>query len=248
MSKKVVSSAKKTTPAKKAPAKKPVAKKAVAPKKAVAKKAVAKKTPAKKTPAKKTIAKKPAVKKAVAKKVVGKSVKKPVPKKATVKPKSLNKPAVKRKKVAALPKGYSNVTPHLIVNNAAQAIDFYKKVFAAKEAFRMEHEGKISHAELKIGNARIMLADESMEKSGQMTAGSMVGIHLYTKDVDATVKSAVGAGAKLIKPVENLFYGDRAGMVQDPFGHNWHVATHVEDVSPAMQKKRAAELYGKKIN
>jgi PhnB protein len=253
MSKKVGSSVKKAAPAakksvvKKAAPKKTVAKKAVA-KKTVAKKAVAKKPVAKKNPAKKAVAKKPVAKKAVAKKTATKPAKKAMPKSMAAKPKSLKKPMPKRKKVSPIPKGYSNVTPHLMVNNAAQAIDFYKKVFAAKEGFRMEHEGKISHAELKIGNARIMLADESMEKNAQgneKILGS-VGFHLYTKDVDATIKSAVSAGAKLLKPVENLFYGDRAGVVQDPYGHTWHVATHVEDVSPAMQKKRAAEFYSKK--
>lgn len=246
MPKKVVSSTKKATP-KKVLAKKTVAKKAVTKavvKKAAAKKIVAKKPVAKKSNTKKTAAKKPVVKKA---KVAVKAVKKPLPKKTTLKPKSL-KVSAKRKKVSPIPKGYSNVTPHLMVTNAAQAIDFYKKVFAAKEGFRMENEGKVTHAELKIGNARIMLADISAESNSSSPSTPSVGFHLYIKDCDATINAAINAGAKLLKPAEDLFYGDRAGMVQDPFGHNWHIATHIEDVSPATQKKRAKEFYGNAAN
>lgn len=242
MAKKVVSKPKKVTT---------TAKRASAVKKPAAKKVAAKKTPVKKVIAVKPSAKKVAVKKAskktVVKKVAAKAVKKSMPKKTASKPKAL-KAAPKRKKVSPIPKGYTSVTPYLMVNNAAQAIDFYKKVFAAKEGFRMEHDGKITHAELKIGSARIMLADEQGEKSSAQSdkAALAVGLHLYTKDCDATIKAAVSAGAKLLKPAETFFYGDRSGMVQDPFGHSWNVATHVEDVSPALQKKRAAELYGKK--
>lgn len=242
MAKKVVSKPKKITPvAKKASAvKKPAAKKA-APKKTSVKKVAAVKSSAKKVVAKK------ATKKPVVKKVAAKAAKKAMPKKVLSKPKAM-KAVQKRKKVSAIPKGYTSVTPYLMVSNAAQAIEFYKKVFAAKEGFRMEHEGKITHAELKIGSARIMLADEQGDKGNAQSdkAALAVGLHLYTKDCDATIKAAVSAGAKLLRPAETFFYGDRAGMVQDPFGHSWNVATHVEDVSPAVQKKRAAEIYSKK--
>lgn len=155
----------------------------------------------------------------------------------------------KLKKVLPIPKGYHSVTPYLIVNNAAKAIDFYKKVFGAKEIARMEHSGKVGHAELKIGDAKIMLADEYPEmgaRSPVAYGGSPISIYLYVKDVDAVVKLAVRSGAKLTRPVDNMFYGDRSGGITDPFGHIWYVATHVEDVSMAEIKKRAAALFGKK--
>jgi len=221
--------------------------------KKIAKKTAAKKnvkTAVKNTAVKKAKAKPVAKKMVGAKKVATKSTKKPLPKSTAMKPKSLKKPAVRRKKVSAIPKGYNSITPYLIVNNAAKAADFYKTVFSAKEGIRMDGpEGKICHLELKIGDAKIMLADEMPErgaKSPENYGGCAVSICLYTKDVDATIKTAISAGAKLIRPVENMFYGDRAGAVQDPFGHIWHVATHIEDVSPAMQKKRAMEQFAKK--
>ncbi len=167
--------------------------------------------------------------------------KKKVPEKAAVKPK---------KKVLAIPKGYHSITPYLIVKDAAKAIAFYKKVFAAKEVMRMEHSGgKVAHAELKIGDSKIMLADECPQMgahSPQAYGGSAVSILLYIKDVDGIVKKAIAAGAKLNKPIENMFYGDRSGGVEDPFGHKWYISTHIEDVSPAMMKKRAAQLFSKK--
>ena len=107
--------------------------------------------------------------------------------------------------------------------------------------------GKVAHAELKIGDAMIMLGDECKEKntrSPKSLGGSPIGIHLYVKNVDDTIARALKAGAKLTKPVENMFYGDRAGSIEDSFGHSWHVATHIEDVTPAKLKKRAAELFG----
>lgn len=162
--------------------------------------------------------------------------------------KSIAKP--KKKKVLAIPKGYHSITPILVVNGGSRAIEFYKKAFGAKIVMRMERpDGKIAHAELKINDAKIMLADESPEMGANSPVnygGSPVGIHLYIKDVDAVVKRAVGSGARIIRPVENMFYGDRAGEVQDPFGHKWYISTHVEDVSPATMRKRAAELFGKK--
>lgn len=177
----------------------------------------------------------------VAKKGVSKKLKQKATKKIAVK---------RKKKVLAVPKGYHSITPYLIINNAAEAIDFYKEAFGAKEVMRMEHpSGKIGHAELKIGDAKIMLADEYPEmdaRSPQAYGGSPVGIHLYIKNVDTIVEKAVAAGARVIRPVQNMFYGDRSGALEDPYGHKWHVSTHIEDVSTAKMKKRAAELFGEK--
>ncbi len=169
--------------------------------------------------------------------------KKKVLKKASMK-KTAVKRTVKKAKVLPIPKGYHSITPYLIVHQGAQAIDFYKKVFGAKEMMRMaQSDGKISHAELQIGNARIMLADPFPEmgaRSPRDFGGSPVGIHLYIKDVDAVVARAVAAGAKLTEVVENKFYGDRAGAVEDPYGHKWHVSTRIENLTNAQIKKRAA--------
>jgi PhnB protein len=154
---------------------------------------------------------------------------------------------VKAKKVSFMPKGYSNITSYLIVDKAAKAISFYEKAFGAKEVMRMDKSGgKIGHAELKIGDAKIMLADESPEmgaKGPEAFGGSAVCLHIYTKNVDETVKKALSLGAKLLRPIENTFYGDRGATIKDPFGHVWYVATHVEDVSKAMMKKRAIEAF-----
>lgn len=170
------------------------------------------------------------------KKIVKKTAKKSV--KKVVKSKS--------KKVMVIPKGYHSVTPYLIVNNAANAIEFYKKAFGAKETMRVaKADERIKHAELQIGDAKIMLADECHELNAvgpQTCHRSPVGIHLYIKDVDAVIERAVAAGAKVTRPIENMFYGDRAGGVEDPFGHFWHVATHIEDVTPAQMKKRLAAM------
>lgn len=159
----------------------------------------------------------------------------------------VTKPVKRKKKVLAIPKGYHGITPYLIVHNAAEAISFYKKAFNAKELFRMEHpKGTITHAELKIGDAKFMLADEFPQMgahSAKKIGGSPVCIHLYVKNADATVASAISSGATLTKPVQDMFYGDRNGMLQDPYGHNWCVSTHIEDVSPAQTRKRAAALF-----
>ena len=156
----------------------------------------------------------------------------------------------RKKKVAPIPKGYHSIIPYLIINNAAKAIDFYKKAFGAKEVCRMERpDGKIGHAELKIGDSKIMLADECPEMgahSPHAGGNSSISIHFYTKNVDDVVKKAVSAGAKLKRAVQDMFYGDRCGSLEDPYGHNWHVSTHIEDVSKAMMKKRAAQIFGKK--
>lgn len=147
--------------------------------------------------------------------------------------------------VKPIPEGYNSITPYLIVGNAAQAIEFYKQAFDAIEVMRMGKPGdKIGHAELKIGDSKIMLADEYPEmdaKSPKAYGGSPVGIHLYVADVDATVKKALTAGAKLTKPVETMFFGDRSGAIEDPYGHKWYISTHVEDVSLDEIKARAAK-------
>jgi PhnB protein len=152
-------------------------------------------------------------------------------------------------KVKPIPEGYHAVTPYLIVNGGAKAIDFYKKAFGAMELFRMaQPDGKIGHAEIKIGDSPIMLADEAPAmdaKSPQSFGGSPVGIHLYVEDVDKVFNQAIAAGAKVERPVEDKFYGDRAGGVIDPFGHRWYISTHKEDVPPEELEKRAAALYKK---
>lgn len=195
-----------------------------------------------------------AKKKVVAKKKKKLSVanKKLANKKVKSTKKKVNKrSAVKRKKkVLTTPKGYHSITPYMIIQNAAKAIEFYKKAFSAKEALRMEQPGgKIGHAEIKIGDAKIMLADECPEmqaRSPEAFGGSPMMIHLYVKNADAVIAKAVSLGAKLTRPAENMFYGDRSGMIEDPFGYKWCVSTHIEDVSPAKVKKRAAALFGKK--
>ena len=155
-----------------------------------------------------------------------------------------------KKKVLSIPKGYNTITPYLVVDKGSKAIEFYKKIFGAKEVKRMEKpNGKIGHAELKIGDTKIMLADEFPEMGAlapKAFGGCAVSIHLYTKNVDDVVKRAVAAGAKLSMPVNDMFYGDRSGSIVDPFGHSWYISTHIEDVSPATMRKRAAEMFGKK--
>ena len=151
-----------------------------------------------------------------------------------------------KKKVRALPQGYNTVTPYLCVNRAVEAIAFYKKAFGAKEIMRMPGPGgTIGHAEVQIGDSRIMLADEFQQmnfRSPSSVGGTPVNMHLYVPDVDKVVKKAVASGAKIVRPVTNQFYGDRSGSLEDPFGHVWHVATHIEDVPTKELKKRAAAL------
>ncbi len=143
-----------------------------------------------------------------------------------------------------IPEGYHTATPYLIIKGAASAIEFYKKAFGASELMRMaDPSGKVMHAEIKIGNSPIMLADEFPEmgaRSPQSLGGSPVSILLYVEDVDAVFSQAVAAGAKVERPVKDQFYGDRSGGVTDPFGHVWYIATHKEDVSPEEMRKRAA--------
>lgn len=163
-----------------------------------------------------------------------------------------SKKTVKKKKVLPIPKGYQSVTPYLIIDGAAKAIEFYKKVFGAKIGSKMERPDapkKVAHAELKIGDSMIMLADECPQfnaHSPKAYGGSATSFHLYVNNVDKIVKRAIAAGAKLIKPIENMFYGDRCGRIEDPYGYQWHVSTHIEEVPTRELKKRAAQLFGKK--
>ena len=144
--------------------------------------------------------------------------------------------------VKPIPEGYHSVTPYLAIRNASAALDFYQKAFGAQEMFRMPSpDGKIGHAEIKIGDSMIMLADEhaDMDFFGPETRGGVTAnIMLYVEDVDAQFKRALDAGAKEIRPLKDEFYGDRMGTVKDPFGHVWHLATHKEDVSPEEMQKR----------
>jgi PhnB protein len=152
--------------------------------------------------------------------------------------------------VKPIPEGYHTVTPYLVVDGAAAAIDFYTKVFGATELFRMASpDGRVGHAELQIGDARIMVCDEFPEmqaRSPRSVGGTPVHLYLYIAGVDAVVERALAAGAKLLRPVQDQFYGDRSGKIEDPFGHSWHIATHVEDVPPEEIEKRAAAWTAKK--
>jgi len=146
--------------------------------------------------------------------------------------------------IKAIPDGYQTATPYLIIAGAAAAIDFYKRAFGATEMMRMvDPNGRIGHAEIRIGDSVIMLADEHPEmgyRSPRSLGGSSVSILLYLADVDAVFARAVAAGARAQRPVIDQFYGDRSGTLEDPFGHVWTVATHVEDV-PAEEIQRRAE-------
>lgn len=150
-------------------------------------------------------------------------------------------------KVRPIPEGYHTVTPYLILDNAVRALDFYQRAFGAVELFRMPGPGgKIGHAEIKIGDSPIMLADEHPDmgaRSPKSIGGSPISIMLYVENVDAFVDKAVKAGAKLVRPIENKFYGDRTGGLEDPFGYQWYIATHIEDVSPEEMERRAASAH-----
>lgn len=151
-------------------------------------------------------------------------------------------------KVSYIPKDYNTITPYLIIKGAAQAIEYYKKVFGATETVRMNSpEGKVGHAELKIGNSHIMLADENPNMGLGHTSASTIGaspvsLYVYLPDVDRVVERAAAEGGTILKAVEDQFYGDRSGFIQDPFGHLWGIATHVEDVSPQEMKERMKKL------
>ncbi|MGH8278799.1 MAG: VOC family protein [Gammaproteobacteria bacterium] len=153
----------------------------------------------------------------------------------------------KRTHVKPIPAGYHSVTPYLIVNGGAAAIEFYKKAFGAKEKVRMPHpDGRVGHAEILIGTSHVMLADEHPEMDAHAPqAGTLppVSILLYVKDADQVFERAVNNGARVERPLENQFYGDRTGTLVDPYGHRWHIHTHVEDVSPKEMRRRMQEQH-----
>jgi PhnB protein len=142
-----------------------------------------------------------------------------------------------------IPEGYHTITPYLAVDDAAQAIDYYKKAFGAKEQVRMEGPGgKIGHAELAIGDSLVMLADalpQFSTRPPKELGGTSVSVFMYAEDVDAVVKQAVDAGATITMDVADQFWGDRMGSITDPFGHSWLIATHVEDVPPQEMEERS---------
>jgi len=151
-------------------------------------------------------------------------------------------------KVSYIPKDYSTVTPYLVIRGADRAIEYYKKAFGATEQFRMNGpDGKVGHAELKIGNSRIMVADENPSMGEGHTSAATIGaspvsLYVYLPDVDRVVERATAEGAKVLKPVQDQFYGDRNGFIQDPFGHLWCISTHVEDVSPQDMEERMKKM------
>ena len=152
--------------------------------------------------------------------------------------------------VKAIPSGYQTATPYLTLKDTSEAIDFYKRAFGAVEIFRMNGpDGKIAHAEIRIGNSPLMLGDESPSseaKAPESLNGTTSGIFLYVDDVDASFKRALDAGARQTVPLQNMFWGDRFGRLTDPFGHKWMLASHVEDVSPAEMEERMCAAVGAK--
>ncbi|MCE9596162.1 MAG: VOC family protein [Planctomycetes bacterium] len=152
-----------------------------------------------------------------------------------------------QKSVKPIPDGYHTLTPYLIVHDAKAALAFYERAFDAVELFRMPApDGRIGHAEIRIGDSRVMLADEYPEigaKSPRAYGGSPVRLMIYVTDCDAVFVRAVAAGAKVVRPLADQFYGDRTGGVDDPFGHQWFIATHKEDVAPDELAKRAAAAH-----
>ena len=154
-------------------------------------------------------------------------------------------------KVNPIPRGYHTATPYLTIKNAAKAIEFYKAAFDAREIMRMsEPSGKVGHAEIQIGDSRVMLSDEYPDwgaLSPETIGGTPVSLMLYVENVDELFAQAVRAGAKELMAVSTQFYGDRCGKVQDPFGHKWMIATHVEDVSPGELDQRAKASFGMSI-
>jgi PhnB protein len=148
--------------------------------------------------------------------------------------------------VKPIPEGYHSVTPYLIVKGGAKAIEFYKKAFGATEIMRLEGTGgSLGHAEIRIGNSPVMLADEYPEmgfRSPQTLGGAGVSLMVYVEQVDAVFQRAIAAGAKELRAVQNQFYGDRSGTLQDPFGHVWTISTHVEDIAPEEMHRRSQEM------
>jgi PhnB protein len=150
------------------------------------------------------------------------------------------------KATSHIPAGYHAVIPYLSVDGAGAAIDFYKRAFGATEVMRMPMpNGRIAHAELKIGDAHVMLADEFPEmnfRSPKSVGGTSVNIMIYVEKVDEVTRRATDNGAKILKPVQDQFYGDRSGTIEDPFGHIWTVSTHIEDVSPEEMERRMSAM------
>lgn len=149
--------------------------------------------------------------------------------------------------VKPIPDGYEGITPYLICKNAEEAIDFYKRAFGAVELFRIGQPGMVGHAELKLGNAIFMLADEFPDMgavSPQTVGASPVSLYVYVEDVDSFTEKAVAEGLEVLRPVSNQFYGDRSGQFKDPFGHLWGFATHMEDLSPEELSERAKAAHG----
>jgi PhnB protein len=146
--------------------------------------------------------------------------------------------------VKPIPAGYHTITPYLIIDGAAKAIDFYKRAFNAEELFRLDGpKGTIAHAEVKIGDSPVMLADEMQGYRGpQALGGTPVTLMIYVTDVDKIFRQAIAAGGKELRPVVDQFYGDRTGTLADPFGHVWTIASHVEDVSPEEIDRRFAKM------
>ncbi|HKQ37623.1 MAG TPA: VOC family protein [Verrucomicrobiae bacterium] len=146
-----------------------------------------------------------------------------------------------------VPEGHHTVTPYLAIKNGVKALEFYKKAFGATEVQKLiTPDGRLGHAEIRLGDSIIMMSDEFPEFGGKAPdtlGGSPVNIHLYVEDVDAFFKKAVAAGAKERKPVKDQFYGDRSGQLEDPFGHLWWVATHKEDVPPEEMQKRVQAMF-----
>lgn len=147
-----------------------------------------------------------------------------------------------------IPTGYHSVTPYLVVRGAAEAIAFYQRAFGAQEKLRLSSpDGKIGHAEIEIGDSRVMLADEHPDWGalGPLSiGGTPTSLMVYVEDVDAVFARAVAAGAKEVRPVQDQFYGDRSGFLEDPFGHRWSIATHIEDVPQAEVQRRFNEMCG----
>lgn len=148
--------------------------------------------------------------------------------------------------VKPIPEGYHSVTPYLIVKGAARAIDFYKQAFGATELMRMEGpDGTVGHAEIKVGDSPLMLADEHPEmgyRSPQTLGGAGISLMVYVDDVDEVFPRAISAGAKELRPIQDQFYGDRSGTLEDPFGHVWTISTHKEDLSNEEMLRRSEEM------
>ena len=167
-------------------------------------------------------------------------------KRASKKPVSRKPMSSKPAKVKPIPDGYHSTTPYVIIDGAARAIDFYKRAFGAKELLRIPAAGdRIGHAEIKVGDSVIMLADEHPEMDARSPAhygGSPISIMVYVEDVDEQFKQALAAGGTELRPLTDQFYGDRSGTLKDPFGHRWHLSTHKEDVSMEEMNRRMAAM------